>query len=95
MKGVEPLIAAVFIIIISIAGIAIVLESSQPSVSRLQEISLLEEAKKILTQIDNALRTVGEEGEGSTRVLQLSVSGGNYVIDTDKDVVTFSMNSKS
>jgi hypothetical protein len=95
MKGVEPLIAAVFIIIISITGIAIVLESSQPSVSRLQEISLLEEAKKILTQIDNAVRTVGEEGEGSTRVLQLSVSDGNYVIDTDKDVITFSMDSKS
>ena len=60
MKGVEPLIAAIFIIIISIAGIAIVLESSQPSVQRLQEISLLEEAKKILTQIDNAVRAVGE-----------------------------------
>ncbi len=95
MKGVEPLIAAIFIIIISITGIAIVLESSQPSVSRLQEISLLEEAKKILTQIDNSVRTVGEEGEGSTRVLQLSVSDGNYMIDIDKDSVSFSMNSKS
>jgi len=95
MKGVEPLIAAVFIIIISITGIAIVLESSQPSIGRLKEISLLEEAKKILTQVDNAARSVGEEGEGSTRVLQLSVSDGNYAIDTDKDAVTFSMDSKS
>jgi hypothetical protein len=95
MKGVEPLIAAVFIIIISITGIAIVLESSQPSIGRLKEISLLEEAKKILTQVDNAVKSVGEEGEGSTRVLQLSVSDGNYVIDTDKDAVTFSMDSKS
>jgi hypothetical protein len=95
MKGVEPLIAAVFIIIISIAGIAIVLESSQPSIGRLKEISLLEEAKKILTQVDNAVRSVGEEGEGSTRVLQLSVSDGSYFIDTDKDAVIFYMDSRS
>lgn len=95
MKGVEPLIAAIFIMLISIAGIVIVLESSQPSVDRLKEISLFDESKKILSQIDDAVRTVSEEGEGSTRVLQLSVSGGNYFIDTEKDAVVFSMDSRS
>lgn len=95
MKGVEPLIAAIFIILISVAGIVVVLESSQPSVDRLKEISLFEESKKILTQIDNAVKAVTEEGEGSTRVLQFSVSGGNYIIDTNKDAVVFSMDSRS
>ncbi|OGI11728.1 hypothetical protein A3K64_00345 [Candidatus Micrarchaeota archaeon RBG_16_36_9] len=95
MKGVEPLIAAIFIIMISIAGAIIVLQSSQPSVDRLKEISLFEESKKVLTQIDNAVRTVSEEGEGSTRVLQLSVSGGSYFVDTDRDAVVFSMDSRS
>ena len=95
MKGVEPLIAAVLIILISVVGAVIVLQYTQPSVDRLKEISLFEESKKILTQIDNAVRTVNEEGEGSTRVLQLSVSGGNYLIDTNNDTVVFSMNSMS
>lgn len=95
MRGVDALIATVFIILISIVGIAIVLESSQPSVGRLQEISLFDEAKNILAQIDNAVRDVSQEGEGSTRVLQISVSGGSYFIDTDKDAVIFSMDSRS
>jgi hypothetical protein len=95
MKGVEPLIAAILIMMISIAGAVIVLQFAQPSVDRLKEISLFEESKKILTQIDNAVRTVSEEGEGSTRVLQLSVSGGSYLIDTYKNAVMFSMDSRS
>ena len=95
MKGVDALIATVFIIMISIVGIAIVLESSQPSVGRTQEIGLLKEGKSILTQIDNAVRDVAQEGEGSTRVLRLSVSDGSYFIDIDKNAVIFSMDSRS
>lgn len=95
MKGVDALIATVFIIMISIVGIAIVLESSQPSVGRVQEISLMKEGKSVLTQIDNAVREVSQEGEGSTRTLQLSISGGSYFIDGENDVVIFFMDSTS
>ncbi len=95
MKGLEPLIAAIFIILISVIGIAIVLESSQTSTERLQEISLMKEGKNILTQIDNAIRDVAQQGEGSTRALTISVSGGNYFIDTENEAIEFSMDSKS
>jgi hypothetical protein len=95
MKGIDTLMAAVFIILISVIGIAIVLETSQPSVGRLQEISLFQEAQKILTNVDNAVRAVSQEGEGSTRVLQVSVSGGSYVIDTNREAIIFSMDSIS
>ncbi len=95
MKGVEPIIAAILIIMISIAGIIIVLEASQGSVGKLTEIGLFEEAKKILTSIDDAVRSVSQEGEGSSRILHLSVSGGKYYIDVDSDIVNFSMESRS
>ncbi len=95
MKGIEPLIAAVFIILISVIGIVLVLEFSQPSIGKLEEISLFKEAKDILTQIDNTVRDVAQQGEGSARVLTISVGGGNYFIDTDKEAVIFSMESKS
>lgn len=95
MKGIDTLMAAVFIILISIAGIAIVLETSQPSVGRLEEISLMKEGKDILTQIDNAVRDVAQQGEGSTRVLTLSVSGGEYFIDSEKEATVFYMISHS
>ncbi|NIM47260.1 MAG: hypothetical protein GTN40_03835 [Candidatus Aenigmarchaeota archaeon] len=95
MKGIDTLIAAVFIILISIVGIIIVLETSQSSIGRLEEISLMEEGRDILTQIDNAVRDVAQQGEGSSRVLTISVSGGNYFIDTENEAVVFSMSSHS
>ncbi len=93
MKGLEPLIAVIFIIVISIVGILIIVETTQPSVGRLQEINLMEEGKNILTQIDNAVRDVAQQGEGSTRVLSISVTDGTYIIDTENEAITFSMRS--
>ena len=93
MKGISPIIAAIIIILISVIGIIIVLETTQPSVGRLEEINLMEEGRNILTQIDNAIMDVAQQGEGSTRVLTISVGGGDYIIDTENEAVTFSMDS--
>jgi hypothetical protein len=95
MKGVEPIIAAVLIIAISVAGIAIVLEYGRNSVSRLNEMSLYNEAKGVLDQTEDAINSVASEGEGSTRVLRLSISGGEYVVSSASDAITFTMESKS
>ncbi|NIO44539.1 MAG: hypothetical protein GTN36_03230 [Candidatus Aenigmarchaeota archaeon] len=95
MKGIDTLMAAVFIILISVAGIAIVLETSQPSVGRLEEISLMKESKNILTKIDDAVKDVAQQGEGSTRVLTFSVGGGEYFIDAEKEALIFFMTSRS
>jgi hypothetical protein len=95
MKGVEPLIAAVLIIAISVAGIAIVLEYGRNSVSKLNEMSLYNEAKGVLDQTEDAINSVVGEGEGSTRVLRLSISGGDYVVSSANETITFSMESKS
>jgi hypothetical protein len=95
MKGVEPIIAAVLVILISVAGIVMVLEYSRPTVSRMSDISLFNQAKDVMTQIDNNFGYVIIEGEGSTRVLHLSIGGGNYVVDAGENSIDFSMDSSS
>jgi hypothetical protein len=95
MRGVEPIIAAVLVIAISIAGIAIVLQYSQPSVTRLSDISVYNQAKDVMKQIDNNFGYVIIEGEGSTRVLHLSIGGGYYQIDNVTDSLKFSMDTSS
>ena len=80
MRGVEPIIAAVLVIAISVAGISIVLQFSQPSITRLNDISLFNEGKSVLSQIDSSVQSVVQEGEGSTRVLRLIISDGTYRI---------------
>jgi hypothetical protein len=95
MKGIDQIIAVVLIILISIVGMGIVLEYSSPSVNRLREINLFQESQRVLTEIDNAVKDVSQQGEGAARVLQLSISGGEYLIDTEKDSVVYSMESRA
>jgi FlaG/FlaF family flagellin (archaellin) len=95
MKGVEPIIAVVLIIAISIAGVVFVFNYTRPSVSKMSDINVFNQAKSVLKQIDSNLVNVLEEGEGSTRVLHLSIGGGNYLIDGVSDSLNFSMESSS
>jgi hypothetical protein len=93
MRGVEPIIAAVLVIAISVAGIAIVLQFSQPSITRLNDISLFNEGKSVLSQIDMSVQSIVQEGEGSTRVLHLSISEGSYRIGNNSVIFYMGGNS--
>lgn len=95
MKGMEPIIAAVILIAVSVAGIAIVMENGRASVSRLSEISLYNEGKDVIGQIDSAIEAVAIEGEGSTRVLGLTITSGDYDLDASSDTISFYMDSQS
>jgi len=95
MKGVDVIIASVLVLIISIAAIFISLQLGGPSTQRAKEILLMQEGENTLTLIDNAVKNVLSEGEGSTRVLKLSLSGGSYKIDNATNSITFSMDSTS
>ena len=95
MKGVDALIASVLIIAISITAIFIALQLGNPSTERAKEILLMQEGKNNLITIDNAVKNVLTEGEGSTRALRLTVSGGQYTIDNSTNSVLFSMETRA
>jgi len=95
MKGIHPLIAAVLVIAISVSAIIIVISLGSPAIDRAQEALLLQEGKNILTSIDGYIKDVSNQGEDSTRSLSLSITGGNYLIDTETETITFLMESKS
>jgi hypothetical protein len=93
MKGVDAMIASVLIILISITAIFIALQYGNPSTQKAKEILLMQEGKNNLITIDDAVRNVVAEGEGSTRAVRLSISGGSYLVDDDS--VSFTMESRS
>jgi hypothetical protein len=95
MKGVDALIASVLIIIISVTAIGIALQLGNTSTEKAKEILLMQEGKNNLITIDNAVKNVLAEGEGSTRALRLIVSGGSYKIDNITSSVSFSMESRA
>ena len=92
MKAIEPLIATVLIIAISLAAITVVLTIGKPSIDKSREIMTFEEAQNILEKIDNSIREVASEGEGSTRSLNLAITGGEYTIGENK--ILFEMDTE-
>jgi len=95
MKGVDALIASVLIILISVTAIFIAFQLGNPSTEKAKEILLMQEGKNNLMTIDNAVKNVLAEGEGSTRALRLTISGGYYTIDNITNSVLFSMESRA
>ncbi|MEM3609613.1 MAG: hypothetical protein QW076_01745, partial [Candidatus Anstonellales archaeon] len=95
MKGVDTLIASVLILIIFISAVFITLQLSEPSIQKSKEILLMQEGKSNLINIENAVKEVLAEGEGSVRVLKFSTSGGYYKIDNSSNSIVFSMDSFS
>jgi hypothetical protein len=95
MKGVDALIASVLIIIISITAIFIALQLGNPSTEKAKEVLLMQEGKNNLITIDNSIKNVLAEGEGSTRALRLAISGGYYTIDNVTNSILFSMESRA
>ena len=93
MKGVDTLIASVLIILITVTAIYLALQYGSPSTQKAKEILLMQEGKNNLMSIDNAVNDVIVEGEGSTRALKFTVTGGSYVIDDDS--VSFTMESRA
>lgn len=95
MKGVSVIIASAVIIVISVTAAFLALQYGTPAIDRSKEIMLMQEAESTLVNIDNTVKSVVEEGQGSTRSLSITSSGGYYLIDTDNDEIFFSMDSLS
>lgn len=93
MKGLSPLIASVIVIAIAISAMYLVLNIGTPGTDRLKEMLVMQEAKDTLTSIDNAVMSVSSEGQGSTRNIRITVTGGYYSVDTENEAILFSMDS--
>jgi len=95
MKGVHPLLAMSLVIVISLVATMMVLQMGAPAIQRTKEIALLQEGKSNLIEVKSYINDVVQEGEGSTRNLPISISGGSYFIDTQTDMIAFSMESSA
>lgn len=93
MKGIDSIIATVLIIVITITAIGIATQMGGTSTDKAKEILLMQEGKDNLVAIDSRIGDVLAEGEGSTRVLKLTVSGGYYEIAANS--IAFSMDSRA
>ena len=93
MKGIHPLLAAMLLVVITLAAISIVFDVGSPLIGRSKEILVFEEAKNNLISMDNSINSVSYQGEGAARLLKITVTDGEYTVDADSDEISFIMKS--
>lgn len=92
MKGLSTLVAFVLVIVISISALIIALNIGNPAIEKSKEILILNEGKGNLKVLDNTINQVLQEGDGSSRRITLSVTGGTYNIENR--TIEFIMDTK-
>lgn len=94
-KGVSPLISAMLVVAISIAGVIAVLRVGEPGISKGEESFIFSEAKSVMTALDSAIKQVAYGGQGTAKKVNIKVSGGKYYVDSDTDQIRFEMETDS
>ncbi|UCG95411.1 MAG: hypothetical protein JSV92_05255 [archaeon] len=93
-KGISPFIAFVLVVTISVAATILVMRAWSGSLEKTQDYSIINEARGVMNSINSAVKNVVAEGEGSSRRLSFSISGGHYRVSSSQDSITFSLDSR-
>lgn len=94
-KGVSTFIAFALTILFLTFAVVIVMTIVAPTLDRARDTGVVTEAFSNLEQIDSAIKEVASESEGSKRTLSLTISGGDYKIDKDKEWIYFEYEPKT
>jgi len=92
MKGISPLVGFVLVIAISVSAIAIAMNVGNPAIERSQEILIYNEGINNLKLIDSAINEVMQEGDGSSRKVNLKVTDGIYNVYSGEISFTMTTN---
>lgn len=89
------LISAIIFIAITLSVVAIVYQSGMPLIEKMQQSAALDRMSDAFSDIDNIVRRVAYEGNGSRRVFDLKVGMGRFAIDAAKDLILWQMETES
>jgi len=94
-KGVSPLLSGVLYVAIFLVGIGVVTQIAMPAIDKMKDSAAIDQSKLVLTKIDKALKEVVEEGEGSTRVVDINIKKGKIKIDADTDEIYYVLETET
>lgn len=88
-RGLSPLIASVLTILFGVLMLGIVLAVVNPTFNRVQDSSVVSDAFQNMNLLNSAIKEVASESEGSKRTVSISVSDGEYSINSTADLLVF------
>jgi hypothetical protein len=89
-KAMSQFISMSILIMLSIAAISITLLIIKPTLDKGKDSAVVTEAIQNLQLIDDNIREIASEGEGSRKTISLKVSDGTYRVDPTPNFLNFS-----
>jgi len=94
-KGLSPLLAgALYVGIVSIA-ILIVIQTGSPAITKMQDISAVDQAKDSFATFDKVINDVASEGRGSTRLIPVQIKKGDITIDSSNERIEYGLDTNA
>ncbi|UCG95412.1 MAG: hypothetical protein JSV92_05260 [archaeon] len=93
-KGLSPFMSLILVVVISVAGMVLVLRMGEPLMNKTEDFSEFSESRDAMNRINSAIKDVSYEGNGSSRKISLNSREGEYRVSASGDSVTYKMESK-
>tara|TARA_Y100000310_G_scaffold327446_1_gene393838 strand:- start:18989 stop:19516 length:528 start_codon:yes stop_codon:yes gene_type:complete len=91
MKKAEIWISAVLYMALGIIILTIVLATSLPVVNKLKDKNTVVQTKNLMFNLDQNIRALYTEGPGSQRPIDLSINRGEFIINSDEETITWTL----
>ncbi len=88
-KGINPIVSAVFVLLITIAGIGIVMNIGIPAIEETREKMMFGRAQDNIETLDSEVISVKYGGEGSSVTVPMEVDQGTYTVNSTEDTLGF------
>jgi len=88
----NPTVSTIIITALVIVAIGIVLNIGNPIISKSQTSAQIQEAEEIMKHLDNYIKEIASEGNGSSRIFSFTASGGSFMADAREDSIQFKIN---
>ena len=90
-KAQVEVITVMLILGITVAAVFVAYQFAAPQIERSKDVSRINSMQKVLLELDNKIREVRFEGEGSQRYIDINFDKGNIDINQNDDTILFFM----
>lgn len=94
-KGISPLISFVIAVLLITVATTLALNVIAPTFNRVSDSNTINEGMQNLELINSAIKEVASQSEGSKKTISISVSNGEYIVNTTEDYIYFDYDTKS
>ncbi|MFB6242088.1 MAG: hypothetical protein ABEJ36_04800 [Candidatus Nanosalina sp.] len=94
-KGASSIVTAVLVVGVTLTAVGVVLDVSGPAIDNARDSSAIRQSVSFLNFVDENIREVASEGQGSTRTMSVSFDRGEFDVDAEDDSFTYSLDTGS